>query len=242
MLCRQAAAAGAEFFASRPVRQWRRESEGWRLGEIRARVLVDASGRNSLGVAYRLLEVDDRLLAAVLRLSGAATPDLRTYIEAVPLGWWYTAVLPDEKLVAMFFTDRAASARAALTLEGLGQSPLTAARLRAASVVSRRVVPVCSGCARSLFGDGWVLVGDAASSYDPISGRGIFKALRHGAAAAEAVDRRLCGSDEGLCDYAARVHREFRDYAAARKMYYAMETRWAAEPFWRARASRSRNA
>lgn len=239
MLCEAAVAAGAEFFSQRAVRHPVRQDGCWRFCEITTQVVVDASGRNGLALGGRQnVEVEDRMIAIVLRLSCSKSTarDLRTYIEAAPQGWWYTAPIPEQRMTAMFFTDRAAYARGALLLDQLREAPMTRARLQDASVSSRRVVSVRSACARRIFGEGWILVGDSASSYDPLSGRGIFKALRHGAAAAEALDSRMRGKEDAFDAYAARVQREFRDYARQRRMYYAMESRWPAESFWQARS------
>jgi flavin-dependent dehydrogenase len=239
MLCAKAAATGAELFLSHAIRKCVREGGRWRLGEISARMLVDASGRNGLPIGRsRELQVDDRLLAIVLRIGcPEKTPtDLRTYIEAAPKGWWYTAPLPNGRMIAMFFTDRVSYALGALSLEEqLRQAPLTLNRLQSSCVSGRRVLSVPSFCARRISGEDWVLVGDSASSYDPLSGRGIFKALRHASAAAAALDCRLRGDPDGIASYASRVRREFTAYARQRRSFYAIESRWSNLPFWRAR-------
>ena len=61
---------------------------------------------------------------------------------------------------------------------------------------------VASSCRKTISGEAWLAVGDSASSYDPLSGRGIFKAMRQGTNAAIAVDGFLRGerrSPGGLC-------------------------------------------
>ena len=105
MLARAAAEAGAATFGGVRVVNCRRvESGAWSLtlrgrgtpGPVGATVVVDASGRSG----HRLdgpirFDLDDRLLAIVIRLGyDDPPPDLRTYIEAVPSGWWYSSPLP----------------------------------------------------------------------------------------------------------------------------------------------------
>ncbi len=80
-----------------------------------------------------------------------------------------------------------------------------------------------------MFGDGWTAVGDSASAYDPLSGRGIFKAFRHGVAAAVAI------TSGRMDEYAARVQREFEEYVRQRRMHYASEQRWQESIFWQKR-------
>ncbi len=45
-------------------------------------------------------------MAKILRIVHAKDPpaDLRTYIESTPNGWWYTAPIPRQETVAVFFT------------------------------------------------------------------------------------------------------------------------------------------
>ncbi len=60
-------------------------------------------------------------------------------------------------------------------------------------------------------GGGIVLVGDAAGYFDPLTGQGIYRALRSAELAADAVDRALAAgrvSERGLAAYARRLRRE----------------------------------
>jgi flavin-dependent dehydrogenase len=53
-----------------------------------------------------------------------------------------------------------------------------------------------------------------------LSGRGIFKALRHGEIAARAIDLRLGRVEDAMDAYTAQVHREFQAYASQRRHHY----------------------
>jgi flavin-dependent dehydrogenase len=230
MICHEAAKAGAEVFPHCPVQPSNSAGGGWRIGEVQAAFLVDASGRVGLRVdGEHLYQKDDTLLAIALRLN-AEVSDLRTIIETTPRGWWYTAPVPGGQAVAMFFTDPEIYANEGIALgEELACAPLTCARLAAGHIVSSRVVHVPSACRMKLFGADWAAAGDSASAYDPLSGRGIFKAFRHGAALADAI------STGRMEEYAARVTREFGEYVRQRRMYYAGERRWPGSAFWRKR-------
>jgi flavin-dependent dehydrogenase len=236
MLCRQAAAAGAVFFERCRADVGQRDAGCWRVGEIRARVLVDAAGRNGLRIgpdAER--ETEDRLLAIVLRLTHPAgrPNDLRTYVESAPAGWWYSAPLPQGETIAMFFTDCGVYARQGVVLEEqLRQAPLTRSRLLGAEAVSTRIVYAASSCRAKIAGEAWLAVGDSAASYDPLSGMGIFKALRQGTNAAIAVDGYLRGDEGLLTEHAALVRAEFEAYVLQRRAHYAAEKRWTGQEFW----------
>jgi flavin-dependent dehydrogenase len=281
MLCRQAAAAGAEVFegcraevdgdgaqdiarriearqngalVSLLNRDWGRtagtnlptnirtsHAGPWRIGDVTARVLVDASGRNGLRIGrdgQRIggdhRETEDRLLAIVLRLihPNGAPPDQRTYVESTRDGWWYSAPLPQGETIAMFFTDCAFYMTEGIAIEEqLSQAPLTRGRLLGATPVATRTVYASSSCRASIAGEAWLAVGDSASSYDPLSGRGILKALRQATNAAIAVDGFLRGETGLLADYAALIRREFDAYALERRAHYSAETRWPGRVF-----------
>jgi flavin-dependent dehydrogenase len=236
MLCRQAVAAGAVSFERCRAYVGPGDADWWRVGEIRARVLVDAAGRNGLRVgpdAER--QTEDRLLAIVLRLTYPAgrPPDLRTYVESAPAGWWYSAPLPQGETIAMFFTDCDVYARQGVVLaEQLAHASLTRSRLLGAESAGTRTVYAASSCRAKIAGEAWLAVGDSAASYDPLSGMGIVKALRHGANAAIAVDGCLRGAPGLLPEYAALVRAEFDAYVLQRRAHYAAEKRWAGQEFW----------
>jgi hypothetical protein len=180
-------------------------------------------------------EVEDRLLAIVLHLvhAGGLPPDLRTYVESAPAGWWYSAPLPKCETIAMFFTDCDGYTREGVVLEEqLGEAPLTRGRLQDAEAVATRTVYVTSSCRKTIAGEAWLAVGDSASSYDPLSGRGIFKALRQGTNAAIAVDGFLRGEAGLMAQYASLVRGEWDGYVHERRAHYRAEGRWADREFW----------
>ena len=84
-------------------------------------------------------------------------------------------------------------------------------------------------------GENWLLVGDAAMTWDPLSGQGVCKALESGMQAARAVDRALDGDRVGLTAYGAWTRARFGEYMAGRATYYRAERRWPDSPFWRRR-------
>jgi flavin-dependent dehydrogenase len=84
-------------------------------------------------------------------------------------------------------------------------------------------------------GDAWLAVGDAATTFDPLSSQGILKSLRSGVLASYAVTDYFKGTTKGLEKYEALAAREFKDYLASRAEFYGQERRWPDSPFWRRR-------
>jgi len=258
MLVAEARRAGAEIFSRTTADSWHRRDDAWRMTltplnaaarSITARVVVDATGRRSAfaiaqGARHRTC---DQLVAAVVVLpSDPATPPPETYtwVEACRDGWWYTAPLPDGRLAASFVTDasvlRERAWRAADDWIGLSADvPHTSARI--AGRISRgaslppRLFPAASQRLDPCAGDGWLAVGDAATTFDPLSARGVTSALRGGLNASIAIGRYLAGDARALAWCAAVVAADYDEYLDQRAASYAMEQRWPGSPFWRSR-------
>ena len=84
-------------------------------------------------------------------------------------------------------------------------------------------------------GEAWLAVGDAATTFDPLSSLGILKGLRSGILASYAIGDYFNGSPSSLEKYEAILAREFEEYLTTRSDYYRREQRWENLPFWRRR-------
>ncbi len=229
MLVAEASAAGVELI----------RGNSWKPGGVAVGTIVDASGANGIRLAgSNGREVDDAMVAIVLRmeLQGEGRLDLRTLIETTPGGWWYSSAVPGGTAVGMFFTSPEIYRDEGIVVgEQLAVAPLTNRRMAGAKLRGSQVVRASSSLRDRIVGENWVAVGDSASTYDPLSGRGIFKALRHARLAAAALDQHKRGRSGALEEYAESVRADFAHYRAQRHLHYAMEDRWPDAPFWRAR-------
>jgi flavin-dependent dehydrogenase len=225
-----ASSAGATRVTGTTVTAVHREGKVWRLScGIEADFVVDATGRASrvarmLG-ARRVIH--DPLVAVVAFLeSDRPDSDSYTFLEAAEDGWWYTAPLPSNRLAAMFITDPPARPFAP---SGHTRDRIEDHGYRLAA--PPRVVDAGSARLDRFGGDGWLAIGDAAMSLDPLSSHGIAAALHGGMLAAEAVlsgdARRYLSAMEAMWD----------GYASMRRAFYAAERRWAGQGFWSRRAA-----
>jgi flavin-dependent dehydrogenase len=239
MLVLEAEKAGAQLHLRRRVNTCSREGDCWRVNGLRARILVDASGRNGIrldGNGDR--DTDDELLAIALSVSRTRRngEDLRTCIESTPSGWWYTAPLPNGSAIAMLFTDPAIYRQDGISIQQqLSNAPITGRRLKGGQIDNSRVLHVTSSCRRAVFGAGWLAVGDSACSFEPISGRGIFNALRRASFASTAIIEQLGGNPDLTIEYAWQLRLEYDEYVRQRWLYYTSERRWSNHLFWRSR-------
>ncbi|HYP54012.1 MAG TPA: tryptophan 7-halogenase [Pyrinomonadaceae bacterium] len=254
--------AGADWLYGRRLAACSREARGgWRLEvettrgveTYRADFVVDASGRNArlarLAGARRIRY--DRLVGVAAYFpaddaedapASPADEDSFTLVEAVASGWWYSARLPGGKLIAVYMTDadlldRDAARRAGGWLALLNVAKHTARR--AAETGTRpttpRVMPAHAGRLTSVAGEGWLAVGDAAVTHDPLASHGITMALGGGFNAASAVYDYLGGRRDATRAYAQLIDRAFARYLLMCREHYLAERRWPREPFWRRR-------
>jgi 2-polyprenyl-6-methoxyphenol hydroxylase-like FAD-dependent oxidoreductase len=226
---------------------WQLQVDGEEVG-ITARFVIDATGRASWFARRQAAgrQQEDRQIAMVmfLRPRTAALTDTTSLVESEESGWWYSAVLPDGRLIVAFMTDPDLHTRQALTEEnGL-------ALLRRTHHTWRRVVQgdfvlpaahsltaASSGRLDRFTGTGWLAVGDAALCYDPLSSHGLTVAMQSALDAADAVCDLVGGNDlAGIAAYCARLEAAYTSYLAMRRSLYAQERRWPNAAFWTRRS------
>jgi flavin-dependent dehydrogenase len=257
MLLRQASAAGVSFLEDTRIVEERIGRDGrWRLllngplGRERAAspIVVDASGRAASfarrhGAQRKRI---DRLIASSAGLeSSASAPPCEgvTLVEAAENGWWYSTPQPDGRLAVTYFTDPdTESARMARTADGwwnlMSQTEPTRERIErhhARLIGVPRVVAAGSSLLDRITGDGWLAVGDAAATHDPLSSHGIGAALDGGQRAAAAILAHLAGDAHAFRRYAIQIVESYAQYLWMWRAYYAEERRWPDAPFWRRR-------
>ncbi|XUL85299.1 NAD(P)/FAD-dependent oxidoreductase [Streptomyces galilaeus] len=251
LLAEHAQSAGARVSLASRFRSITRQGTGWRVSvtgpggarEISAEVVIDATGRTR-SVARRLgarTIAFDQLVGAVAWMDGGADPDQTLLVESCENGWWYSLALPGDRLAGAFMTDadtmRGTSWRSARDWRSfLAEAPATRARLleqriRTGPVIRRAHSAVLDRVAAA----GWVAVGDAASSVDPLSSDGVARAITSGMSAATAVMRWLDGDTMALEEHGRSVAAGMRRYLAQRAGVYRDESRWTDSEFWRRR-------
>jgi len=248
MLLASAASAGARVWPGVRYQEVRRSAGGWEVttagATFRARWLVDATGRPS--VVARQLGASrpffDKLIAIYVLVPSAlnGSADARTWIESCSDGWWYSALTPGGSRLISFQTDadlfQAQPARTNTWFWERVNGTRHLRELLSYSHELRDLVPRLTSAQSSRLepcsGDGWVAVGDAAQSYDPLSGQGLFHALFTGEAAATALCRARSGETAALADYAALSRSLWDRFISHRRATYALERRWLQSPFW----------
>jgi flavin-dependent dehydrogenase len=208
--------------------------------------LIDATGRARMvarRIGARPLQ-EDRLIGVVF---GFSLPegwegDRRMWLESEENGWWYSAVLPEQRMVVAYMTDAdmlpSEARRAGFSEPFFHRSLQTHFRLpEGLQPRTVRIVSAASYCMDRIAGHNWAAVGDAAMSWDPLSGYGITKALESGSRAADAILQVGNSKNSALDDYANWGFRQFAGYRRACAEYYRAERRWTNSCFWQRRQS-----
>lgn len=248
-LANAARSFGTQLVLGNRLKQVQKQDDGWRVDlsddvQVQCRYLIDASGRSAwLGRAVGARTVqDDRLVGISAYFSSSDLPvESSSLVEAIPAGWWYSAPLPDGRMVAVLMTDAdllqgSNADRSAFWNEAMAQAPNTRERLGLRTVSGDlQVWPAHSQQLEPSCGNGWVAAGDAAAAFDPLSSMGIGYALTTGIhaarLAASSITQKQDDSEQRQA-YADDVRRHVNEYQNLKRSYYSVETRYSDQPFW----------
>ncbi|MFD2563191.1 NAD(P)/FAD-dependent oxidoreductase [Aquimarina rubra] len=164
-----------------------------------------------------------------------------TCVETDPYGWWYSATLPNKTIVVGYMTDADIANKMQLRKKEvfdkfLHRTKHTHNRVKDTRHISQpKTIAAHTQYLSTPTGDSWLAVGDAASSYDPISSMGIFKSLTMSQFAAYATLDALKGNPTGLQKYQRIITQDYQGYLKKRQEYYIQEDRYTTSLFWKRR-------
>ena len=176
----------------------RRQNGG--TSEIKARYVIDASGRNSiLGAKFKLKKNYEHLqkVSVFAHYDGMTRAEgrdgtLTRMVRAIDRWFWVIPLTPTRTSVGVVL-DGAVLKQSGLTPEefleqAIEEQPILMATMRNA----QRVTPVRSAADFSyrttrMTGDRWMLAGDAAGFIDPVFSSGVFLAVLAGEQAADVL-------------------------------------------------------
>jgi flavin-dependent dehydrogenase len=206
---------------------------------LRARAIIDASGRGSLLSRKFGLRIDEPRLANVAifshfsgvpRPAGRRSGDIRI-VARYDLGWfWLIPISADLMSVGVVLPRSAFKPFADLEHDELleraiADTPAVAQLLAQA----RREWPVrvekdFSFGSRAYAGDRWVLAGDAGSFLDPVFSTGVAIALESGLEAAQAVGAGLEANDLSARRFSRFADRQRRRFVSFRRFVVGFYT------------------
>lgn len=217
----------------------KRVSAGWQVESTsrswRGDWLLDCTGRHGAlvrqeGGVYE--QLDDMVsVFAIARTLQQSDHDSRTYVEALPHGWCYSALMPNRTRIVAMQMDRDFLPASSATIDWLWDQLSNGWAIRQLLEFYHyefcglpRILPAHSGRFQRCAGSNWLAVGDAAMTFDPLSGQGTAKALESAYCAVRCV---LNGDD-----YQAACDQLWRAFLDERRSFYWAESRWPDHPFW----------
>jgi geranylgeranyl reductase family protein len=205
-----------------------RDGSNWTLtcvdsseDKVHAKLLIGADGRNSW-VAHRLgLVVPEaaaaRFVGFQLHLCGQRTSAGDVQIHLFPGGYGGLVGLGRDMATLCFIIDKKIAREKPAVKDLIEKHLYRNSRLEEALEdgeiieAERSVYPVYFS-PRCCFGDGFLLTGDAARATEPVTGEGVYFALKSGELAAEAADLAFKQGDVAarqLSNYESACHRVF---------------------------------
>lgn len=208
--------------------------------------VIDAGGLSApvatrMGAGRRML--DELLCIHVQCELPADRFPKQSLIEACAYGWWYAARLPGGAVVVMLATDLTLLRTLNLDQSERWWRALYATRILGPLLHSARprqplqLNLAATSLLEPCIGPGWLAVGDAASSLDPICARGLYKALEQACRLATVFADDA--SDQALTDYQRDIEQNFARHLAVQNAAYQRQQRWPHSPFWQRRRARS---
>lgn len=220
-----------------------KEAEHWQLntgsGMLKAGFLMDAAGRHShlpkqLGIKRRH---SDKQLALCAFFEGIHIKTQFSFIEAVPQGWWYTAPLPDGRVVVSLFTlpgcfTQKPSAQQSFLLQ-LQSNPALQNLLLGKAPLHCQLYNAGASILQQSGTNNYAAIGDAALTFDPLSSHGMVMAMTTARDAAAAYHQYRQGQAQAFANYCQNLQQVFAHYQQNKQHIYASETRWSGEKYWK---------
>ena len=212
---------------------------------VSSKFVVDATGKKaSIATRFGSNKIKSDHLIGIIRAYTAENNQLAgsgAVVEAVPEGWWYSSRLNEGTTVTCLMTDADISKTKKLLDEIEFQKSLESTNYtfqRVGKPISElKIKAAHTQILDNIVGDGWLAVGDSASSFDPLSALGVFKAMNLSKIASFAIKDYLMTNPLGLKRYEKVVKQNFQSYLDKKNEYYCEEKRFKGFPFWDRRNS-----
>ena len=214
--------------------------------------LIDATGQHQ--VAAKSLNISNNVFdsmisaCAFFELEHTSASTTHTLVASDPNGWWYGAILPNNRAIISLCTDATELKTQKLTCyenwlnclkanNWFFQQCTTFLQDKTKTPVKLYAKAAPSAILSNVIGHNWLAVGDAASSYDSISSAGITKSLKHADVAAKAVKKWLeAPQKDSLDDYQSLVFNDFNAFISLHQQHYQQgANKYPNAKFWQRR-------
>ncbi len=243
---------GNVFPRTKCTRFFQRDNGDWEVslkhpmkGEfiIVANFLIDATGRQasvSRQIGVHSKRIDALMgVGAFLKLDNTRKLKQNRLIETTEHGWWHSAVLPDNLMTLTFFSDADIISRNKINKSAFWNDCLQSTyhtRERAKGGVASDSKPwvrnAFTQIVDSTKAENFMAIGDAATSFDPISSMGIGFGISSAFQSTLIVSSPASQRNQKIVVYQNGINSNFENYLSLKKNVYAQEKRWTSSEFW----------
>jgi len=233
---------------------YRDEKSKWRLQfkngrdeyEVSAPFVVDASGRNAVFArkqgANKIMFDHQVAVTGVFAAGNEPEAKITSFIESMPDGWCYSALSSNTRFVSLY-TDADILNDLQLNkkqqwLEYLHRSELFRRVTGDAKLVNLSVCPASSHFTEPTAAPGWLAIGDACYSVDPLTSGGVFHALYTAISSADYLLDYSGGRAAALGDLSEANRQRFESYLQQRTTIYRSVTHFPGSKYWERRHER----
>jgi len=211
-----------------------RSRDTWRIRcehrSLIAKYLIDATGRASL--VGRRLGAQRFALDQIFCISVSVhQPQITgTWTESTSDGWWNLCCLPEEGTLSFYSTAQTIRESKTDIATCLYKTRHLRTLLANSTFGKSKVRPCGSSQLIPCAGPGWLAVGDAAFTLQPLASAGVPKALRDARMVPQALEHEPAQYDHFQVT-------ECKVYLQQLAQHYALEKRWFPTQFWQSRHS-----
>jgi|GEM_PF-6416447 len=234
---------------------YRDEKPKWRLQfkhglaeyHVSASFVVDASGRNAVFArkqgANKIMFDHQVAVTGVFAAGNEPEAKITSFIESMPDGWCYSALSSSNTRFVSLYTDADILNDLQLNkkqqwLEYLHRSELFSRVTGDAKLVNISVCPASSHFTEPTVAPGWLAIGDACYSVDPLTSGGVFHALYTAISSADYLLDYSGGRAAALGDLSEANRQRFESYLQQRTTIYRSVTHFPGSKYWERRHER----
>ncbi len=210
---------------------------------LEANFVVDASGSKGVYAASQSSQKVHGTALVCLGIRFKQSDDKEvsklTHLESVKDGWWYAARIPNNQMLVTFYTLSEVVKTKKLHLfecwmNELKQATQTYKLVEGLEAFDSKIAgfTTYSFCLNRVVGDNWLAIGDAASTYDPITAHGITKSVTNAIEAVKAISKYVDGDAKALVTFERDVQYQYIEYKKSRAYFYGLEQHWPDSTFW----------
>jgi flavin-dependent dehydrogenase len=212
--------------------------------QVMARFVADASGRR--GYLPRMLNIPrhyfDKLMAFVVNVPSVKIAQCQhpVLVEAQQHCWSLVSQISNESTMLAIFSNQASPDFERYNAfenwrEMCKNSIYFKQFIRKNDHIPVRKVNASSHICRQLTGNNWLILGDAAMSFDPLSSHGMTTAMYMADKAGDAIAQYFSGQSQVLDEYSEKMASIYNTYLNELVKRYNAEQRWRCSPFWQSK-------